>query len=295
MPRPNRLAWFELFPEPLPDGKKGLMLEGTSQFLRPDRAVSADGRTQVALDAEEWQLTLDDAWALGPSFLAMRLRLVNRSGGFADQAFSSWHGLFGTTQGGRELVPKYREVYSITRDGKVLASLTHPTTQLLDIDLAWVCPWGDAASGGRWGISVQLPNGRLSNWSGNEGVDTLLGAALWKAWGAMRVHGQAEQVWIGLPQDSPLRTVMPLHHLVRAWAGVGVQGEGRGLRGLGLDLTLAYTESPYRTGVGRFDRSGWQQHWTFTHRAYPRWWLAISEEAGTYTAPDFTLAVGKRF
>jgi hypothetical protein len=296
VPRPNRVAWFELFPEPLPDGRTGVTLEGTSQFLRPDRALSADGRTYAQLDAEEWQLTLDGAMALGPGRLALRARVVNRSGGFADQAFSSWHGLLGTPQGGRELVPKYQEVYRITRDGQVVASLTRPATQLLDVDLGWVLPWGDARSGGRWGLSFQLPNGHLSDWSGNGSLDGLLGAAAWTSFGSFRVHGQAEQVWLGLPKDSPLRDILPLRHQARAWGGVGYQGEGRSLLGgLGLDLTLAWEESPYRTGIGRIDRSGWQQHWTFTHHAFPGWWVAFSEEAGTYTAPDFTVALGKKF
>ncbi len=296
VPRSNRLAWFELFPEPMQDGRDGVTLEGTSQFLRPDRAFSSDGRTHAELDAEEWQLTADGAMALGPGCLTLRARVVNRSGGFADQAFTSWHSLLSTPQGGRDLVSKYQEVYRITRDGKVVASLTRPVTQLLDVDLGWILPWGDLNAGGRWGVSVQVPNGRLTDWSGNGSLDTLLGAAVWKAFGPFRVHGQVEQLWLGLPKDSPLRSIMLLHHQARAWAGAGYQGEGRSiLGGLGLDLTLAWSESPYRTGIGRIDRSGWQQHWTFTHHALPGWWLAFSEEAGTYTAPDFTLALGKRF
>jgi hypothetical protein len=296
VPRPNRVAWFEILPEPLADGRNGVTLEGTSQFLRPDRSDGADGRTRAALDAEEWQLTLDGALDLGPGRLSLRLRVVNRSGGFADQAFASWHEALGTVQGGRDLAPKYRHIYSLVRDGREVARLDHPVTQLLDADLAWTRAFGDRQAGTRWGLSVQLPNGRLSDWSGNGATDLLLGGAAWKAFGAWRVHGQAEQAWIGLAKDSPLRAVMPLHHQARAWAGLGWQGEGPGFwRGLGLDATLAWEESPYRTGLGRIDRSGWQQHWTLTHRALPGWFFALSEEAGTYTAPDLTLALGKRF
>jgi hypothetical protein len=43
------------------------------------------------------------------------------------------------------------------------------------------------------------------------------------------------------------------------------------------------------------DRAGWQQHWIFSHRAIPRWRFGISEEAGTYTAPDITAFVSCRF
>jgi hypothetical protein len=295
-PRPNRVAWFEILPEPLADGRNAVTLEATSQFLRPDRADSPDGRTHADLDAEEWQLTFDGAMDLGPGRLSLRLRVVNRSGGFADQAFSSWHAALGTVEGGRELSPKYRDIYLLQRDGVTVARLDHPVTQLLDADLAWVRSFGDRGAGTRWGLALQLPNGRLRDWSGNGGTDLLLGGAAWKAFGAWRVHGQAEQVWIGLPKDSPLRAVMPLHHQARAWAGLGWQGEDSGFwGGLGLDLTLAYAESPYRVGLSRVDRSGWQQHWTLTHRALPGWFFALSEEAGTYTAPDLTLALGFRF
>lgn len=296
VPRPNRVAWFELLPEPLADGRSGVALEGTSQFLRPDRADSADGRSHAALDAEEWQLTLDGAMDLGAGRLSLRLRVVNRSGGFADQAFASWHQALGTVQGGRDLVPKYRHLYSLVRDGREIARLDRPATQLLDADLAWTRTFGDRQAGTRWGVSLQLPNGRLRDWSGSGGPDLLLGGAAWKASGPWRVHGQAEQAWIGLPADSPLRAVMPLRHQARAWAGLGWQGGGPGFwRGLGLDLSLGWAESPYRTGIGRLDRSGWQQHWTLTHRALPGWFFAVSEEAGTYTAPDVTAALGRRF
>ena len=51
-PRPNRVAWFEGFPEPLPEGVAELALETTSQMLRPDLEHSADGRTWARLDGE---------------------------------------------------------------------------------------------------------------------------------------------------------------------------------------------------------------------------------------------------
>lgn len=52
-PHPNRLAWLSIFPEPLPEGVNQLALEITSQFLRPERTQSLDGRTQAQLDGED--------------------------------------------------------------------------------------------------------------------------------------------------------------------------------------------------------------------------------------------------
>ncbi len=103
-PRPNRVAWEEIFPEPLPEAVTGLALEATSQFLRPDRRQGSDGRSLARLDGEEWQLTGDWALALGPGRLNLRLRLVERSGGFADQAFVTWHSILGAPQGGRSSI-----------------------------------------------------------------------------------------------------------------------------------------------------------------------------------------------
>ena len=67
------------------------------------------------------------------------------------------------------------------------------------------------------------------------------------------------------------------------------------MSGLGLEVALAYAGSPYRTGLSRLDKAGWQQHWTFRHRRLPRWRFGFSEEAGTYTAPDITAFTAYRF
>jgi hypothetical protein len=295
-PRANRVAWLAILPEPLPEGRTSVGMEATSQFLRRDRSDSGDGRTHAYLDGEEWQLTADLATPLAGGFLNLRTRVVRRSGGVADQAFVAWHALLGTPTGGREQVPKHQIRYRLERDGRVVAQLDRPRTQLLDVDLAWVRPFGTAARGARAGLSVQLPNGKAEDFSGSGGVDVSLGGALWTTTGALRFHGQAEHLWVGLPRHSEWRAAMGRRSLSRAWAGVGYQGQGRGLlTGLGLDLTWAWMESPYRTDLARLDRSALQQHWTFTHTALPRWRVGISEEGGSYVAPDLTVFVGYRF
>jgi hypothetical protein len=295
-PRPNRVAWLAVFPEPLPDGRSALALEATSQFLRPDRERSADGRSFARLDGEEWQLTGDLACTVGPVVLAGRLRLTHRSGGMADQAFVSWHRLFGMPQGGREEVPKGRLAYHLERDGVVVGDLAEPGLYLMDLDLACLWPFGDARRGARLGLSLQLPTGRRQDFSGSGGLDGVAGAAAWVSIGAWRLHGQAEQVFVGVSEGNPIRAVLARRRFSRAWAGCGWQGGGRGLlTGLGLDLSLAWSESPYGTGLPRLDRPALQQHWTFTHRAWAGWSVVLSEEAGSYTAPDLTVAVIRRF
>ena len=295
-PRPNRVPWLAILPEPLPEGRGALALEATSQFLRPDRRETADGRTQAALDGEDWQLTGDLAQPFAGGVFNLRLRVVNRSGGFADQAFASWHALLGTPTGGREVMPKYMLDDRLVRDGVVVASLQHPRTQLLDVDLAWVRTGGTADGGWRWGASVQLPAGRDDDFSGSGGTDLTVGAAGWTTAGPIRLHLQGEHLWVGLPEHSAWRRVMGLRSLSRAWGGAAYQGRDPGFwGGLGLDVTLAWMESPYRTGLVRLDRSALQQHWTFSHRALPRWRFGFSEEAGSYVAPDLTAFVVYRF
>src|ERR1035438_1525531 len=100
-PRPNRVAWFEGFPEPLPEGVKELTLEATSQMLRPDLQRSGDGRSYARLDGEEWQLTGDWATQAARGSCNVRARLASRSGGIADQAIWNWHQFFGMPQGGQ--------------------------------------------------------------------------------------------------------------------------------------------------------------------------------------------------
>jgi len=295
-PRPNRLAWFAVFPEPLPEGRSALALEATSQFLRPDRRDSRDGRTTARLDGEEWQLTGDLAKEVGPGRLNLRLRVVNRSGGFADQAFVTWHTAFGIPNGCREPAPKFDFLFHLERDGVVVAELRHAKTQLLDMDLAYLVPFGDPEFGGRAGLSVQLPNGRREDFSGSGGTDGVLGAMGWKRWGPFRAFLQLEQVFLGVSASNPYRAVLAHRRFARGWAGAGYAGQGAGFwGGLGLELSLAGSESPYAVQIGRLDRPGWQQHWILSHRALPRWRFGISEEAGTYTAPDITAFVSYRF
>ena len=295
-PRPNRVAWFEGFPEPLPEGTRELAIEATSQMLRPDLERSSDGRTFARLDGESWQLTGDWAVPAGFTRFNLRVRLAYRSGGIADQAMWNWHQMFSLPQGGREDAPKNRLAYHLERDGRVIGDLSRPGLALMDLDLAWIRPFGTPEAGGRVGASMQLPTGRQSDFSGSGGTDGLVGAALWRRYGQWRVFGQAERVVLGLPRDSPLRTVMDRTSFSRVWATLGWQGDGADLlTGLGIEVSLAYAGSPYRTGLSRLDRAGWQQHWTFHHTRLPRWRFGFSEEAGTFTAPDITAFTAYRF
>jgi len=294
-PRNNRMVWLAVFPEPLPEGVNELSFEGSSQFTRPAVEFSGDKTGFARADGEEWQLTWDHAWKLGPGRLNLRLRAVERSGGFTDQAIYNYHLLFGFPEGGREAAPKNRLDYRMVKDGVTVADLRTPGVHFMDTDIAYVVPFGNRDLGGRVGASLQLPTGNSHDWSGNGGLDKLVGAAAWRTWGPWRAHGQVEQMFLGVPDHSPYRAVLSQHSLTRLWVGGGYQGSGRGfLTGLGLDITLAYFESPYRTGVPRADRPGMQQHWTFTHTALPRWKFGISEDAGTYTNPDITAFVSVR-
>ncbi|MEI6593909.1 MAG: DUF3187 family protein [Holophagaceae bacterium] len=295
-PRPNRVAWFEGFPEPLPQGVTEVALEATSQMLRPDLERSADRRTFARLDGEEWQFLGDWATQAGPGRFNVRVRVASRSGGMADQAMVSWHTLFRLPQGGRLDAPKNRLAYHLERDGRVIGELYKPGVALMDLDLAWVLPFGTREAGGRVGASVQLPTGKQADFSGTGGTDSLAGAAVWKQFGSWRLGAQVERVVLGLPKDSPLRLVMDRTAFSRAWGTLGWVGQGNGLiSGLGVEVSLAYAGSPYQVGLSRLDRSAWQQHWTFRHTRLPRWRFGFSEEAGTFVAPDVTGFVAYTF
>lgn len=295
-PRPNRHPIFSIFPDPLPDGRTAITLEAASQFLRPDFENADGGRTFARFDGEDWGLTLDLAHGFGPFVFNLRLRGIWHSGGLFDQAFASWHSVLGVPQGGRDMAPKYRLDYTLVRDEQIVAQLTKDRACFMDADLAMLYPFGSAASGGRIGISVQAPTGSRDNFSGSGGWDELAGIALWKSFGRFMFHTQLEYAFLGIDDTNPYNEVLDHHTQKRAWGGITYQGMGNGvLTGLGLDITISYTESPYVVGIPRIDRSGWQQHWTFSHSRLPRWRLGISEEAGTYTSPDLTAFVQYRF
>ncbi len=295
-PRPNRVAWMEIFPEPLPGGGNDVALEFTSQFLRPDRATSGDGRTHAVLQGEEWQLTTDLSAPLWGGYVNLRLRANVRSGGIADQFLVTYHTFLGTPGGGRELVQKDQFHYRLERDGVVVVDLKKSVTVFMEPDIAWVKPFGTKDAGGRFGLSVQLPTGKRENLTGTGGTDGLVGGALWKRSGRWHGFTQAERVFIGLPKDSPYKTVLTHRSFTRAWVGGGYQGEGEGFfSGLGVELSIGYIENPYHVDLARMDKDGMQQHWTVSHKRLPHWRFGISEEAGSYFAPDLTVFASYRF
>ncbi len=295
-PHPNRLAWLSIFPEPLPEGVNDLSIEGTSQFLRPDRRDSPDGRSHAELEGEDWQLTSDLAVPLGPGRLNLRTRLTYRSAGIMDRAIMNWHDLLGVDQGGRNQVPAFLDVYHLERDGVVVFDLQHPRLELQGLDLAYLLPWGDRADGGRIGSSVQLPTGGVEELQSSGGVNFLAGVAVWHTHGSWRFWAQGEDVWISLPQASPLRAVVDRGQFWRAWAGAHVQGPGGGFwRGFGLDISWAYTETPYFTKLVRMDKYGLQQTWMFNHERLPRWRFGFTEKGGTFTNPEITFFATYRF
>jgi hypothetical protein len=295
-PRPNRHPIFSVFPEPLPDGRMNITLEAASQFLRPDFEIGGDGRSLARFDGEDWGLSTDLAKGFGPFALNLRLRGIWRSGGWTDQAFASWHTLLGVPQGGRQAAPNFRLDYSLAMDGSLVAQLNKDRFCFMDADLALLYSFGNGESGGRLGASIQAPTGSRGDFSGSGGWDELLGAALWRSWGNFRLHAQVECAFLGISRSNPYSATLAHRTQTRAWAGAAYLGQGTGfIGGLGLDITIGYTESPYSVGIPRIDNPGWQQHWTFSHTRLTKWRFGISEEAGTYTSPDLTGFIQYRF
>jgi len=288
-PHPNRLAWLSIFPEPMPEGVTQFGLEGTSQFLRSDRKDSVDGLTHAQLQGEEWELVSDLAGALGPGRFNMRTRVTYRSAGIASRAIMNWHDLIGVQQGGRDQGPAFAENYHMERGGVTVFDLDKPRLQIQGIDLGYVIPWGTLASGGRIGGTIQVPTGHLKELQSSDGTNFLGGVALWKTYGRFRLWTQGEEIWIQLPENSPLRAVVNRGQYWRAWVGASYEGHGPGFwKGLGLDLSFAYNETPYRTYLVRVDKYGLQQTWSFRHRKLPRWRYGFTEKGGTFATPEIT-------
>ncbi|HLO67913.1 MAG TPA: DUF3187 family protein [Holophaga sp.] len=288
-PHPNRLAWLSIFPEPLPEGRTQFALEASNQFLRPDRRDTGDGLTHAHLQGEDWSLVSDLAGDLGPGRFNVRARVTYRSSGIASRAIMNWHDILGVEQGGRDQAPTFDDVYHLDSNGMTVFDLRRPRLQIQGVDLAWVLPFGDGARGGRAGASLQLPTGHQDTLQSSGGVGFLAGLALWRTFGPVRVWAQAENVWQGLPEHSPLRAVISRQHFFRAYAGASVQGPGGSfLKGFGLDLSWSYSETPYRTGLVRIDKYGLQQTWVFRHERLPRWRFGFTEKGGTFTNPEIT-------
>jgi hypothetical protein len=290
-PHPNRLAWLSIFPEPMPEGDNQVALEATNQFLRPNRTVSPDGRSQAQLDGEDWELVDDLATGLGPGRINLRTRIDHRSGGIADRAIMTWHDILGLPQGGREQVPLFQDHWDLTRDGQVVFSSDRPRTLVQGLDLAYVVPLGDGDNGGRLGGTVQLPTGGERILQSSGGTNYLAGAALWHTFPFGRMWTQAEEIWIQLPEHSPLRTVIVRGQFWRAWIGL-VTGQWHGFS---LDLSFSYNETPYGTGLVRLDKYGLQQTWIVRHTRCPHWRFGFTEKAGTFATPEITGFTTYRF
>jgi hypothetical protein len=290
-PHPNRLAWLSVFPEPLPEGVNQLGLEATNQFLRADRETTIDRRTTAHLAGEDWELVSDLAAGLGPGRVNLRTRLNHRSDGIADRLIMNWHDILGVGQGGRDQVPPFQDKWMLVRDGRVVFASTSPRTFVQGLDVAYAIPFGDGANGGRYGASVQLPTGGEQIMQSSGGTNFLAGAALWHTFRIGRVWAQAEQIYVELPRNSPLRPVISRGQYWRAWTGVVL---GR-WHGFGLDLSVAYNETPYHTGLVRVDKYGLQQTWIVNHTRCPHWRFGFTEKAGTFATPEITGFTTYRF
>jgi len=290
-PHPNRLAWLSIFPEPLPEGVSQLGLEATNQFLRPTRRATGDGRTQANLSGEDWELVSDLAAGLGPGRINLRTRVDHRSGGIADRLIMNWHNIIGVGQGGRDEVAPFQDHWDLTRDGRVVFQSDQPRTLLQGLDVSYAVPFGDAGNGGRLGGSVQLPTGGERILQSSGGVNFLAGAAAWRQFGGVRVWAQGEEIFISLPRNSPLRSVVGRSQFWRAWLGVDLGP----WQGFNLDLSVAYNETPYNTGLVRLDKYGLQQTWVIRHRRCPHWRFGFTEKAGTFATPEITGFTTYRF
>jgi hypothetical protein len=295
-PHPNRLPWLSIFPEPLPDGVNQLSLEGSNQFLRTSRQDSPDGASHAELEGEDWQITSDLATALGPGLLNLRTRLTYRSGGIMDRAIMNWHNMLGVGEGGRDQVPTSLDVYHLDHNGIVVFDLRQPRFELQGLDLAYLVPWGDKNNGGRVGGSIQVPTGHEDILQSSGGTNFMAGLGAWTTAGSWRFWAQGEDIWISLPQNSPLRQVISRGQFWRAWVGVHYQGPGGGfLQGFSLDLSFSYNETPYWTRLVRLDKYGEQQTWVFSHEHLPKWRFGFTEKAGTFSAPEITFFSSYRF
>ena len=286
-PHPNRLAWLSIFPEPLPEAVTQFGFEASNQFIRANREVSPEGQTQ--LQGDDYTLVSDLAAQAGAGRFNLRARLTYRTEGYSSRLIENWHDLLGVGDCGRDTLPCTRERYVLTADGVPVFNLLHPRLELQGVDLAYVLPWGNGDRGGRLGGSVQLPTGGEEVLQSSGGTNFMAGAATWRTFGAFRVWAQAEDLWISLPQASPLRLVIDHGQFARAWVGVFYQGPGGSFwKKFGLDLSLSWNASPYRTGLVRLDQFGLQQTWAFRHADLPRWRFGFTEKAGTFSTPEIT-------
>jgi len=286
-PHPNRLAWLSIFPEPLPEAVTQFGFEASNQFIRADRETAPQAQTQ--LQGDDYTLVSDLAAQAGAGRFNLRTRLTYRTEGYSSRLIENWHGLLGVGDCGRATLPCTQERYVLTRDGASVFDLLHPRLELQGLDLAYVLPWGTGDHGGRFGGSVQLPTGGEQVLQSSGGTNFMAGVAAWRTLGPFRFWVQAEELWISLPPSSPLRPVLDHGQFARAWAGVYCQGPGGSFwKKFGLDLSLSWNASPYRTGLVRLDQYGLQQTWTFRHADLPRWRFGFTEKAGTFSTPEIT-------
>lgn len=262
------------------DSEHRLTLDQTSEYFAQNTAtetIVADGETTRV--SYHWRQPLATGWEM-----SVELPVLVQGGGFLDGFTEGWHDSFGLPNGGRELAPRDRYLYRVTRNGTTAFVRDRSGTALGD---ARVSAGWQAAEGLALRAAVQLPTGSRSQFTGGS-----TGLAIWGDY-ALRFDETSDwQAFVSLggsvTQESDV-----LPDLQRTVVGIGGAGLAyRWSEALQLILQTSLHTSLYEnTALEALERPGVQTSFGFQYELDPGLSLqmGLQEDLVAASSPDFSV------
>lgn len=241
------------------------------------------------LDMEVGRLSLEWSREVGAAVtLGVTVPWIWLTAGAFDGALNDYHEALGLPAGDRVVLPENELEYLVSRRGRIYRPDPPAAGGLGDVEITLSRPLSLGATGrlrtvGR--VVVQLPSGAAADGHGNGSIDAAGGAgAQWQGEG-VSLFGALDLVYVG-------GSAHPALHLgTRAVAQALAGGAVRVGRELWLSAQLAWSSSPYDTGIRILDRDVLLLAAGLSGRckAGLRWTLGFTEDLVTESSPDIAV------
>jgi hypothetical protein len=114
----------------------GKISTSITQDIANNFATNTGGGESISMDGESWRWVMSARYGFGEKFEAgVEIPLIVQGGGIWDGFIVDWHKTFGLPQGGRDIAPRDRILYSYTKDGIRKLNMSRSGTGVGDITL----------------------------------------------------------------------------------------------------------------------------------------------------------------
>jgi hypothetical protein len=177
----------------------GVICLSLNQDLSSNYTVSSTAREKITLDGETYRVAVVARYGIAPRVEAgIEIPYLVQGGGFLDSFVVNWHNTFGLPQGGRDIAPKGRLLYSYQKDGMQKLLMDRSGSGIGDISLTGGVNLYDAASTGSHDMvslkgAIKVPTGDSTYLRGSGGTDVMLQVCgsmnNYSQWGSLGLYG----------------------------------------------------------------------------------------------------------